>query len=107
MVQRSGWWAVLVGGLAGGTLDILFAISFAAYNGMAAERLLQVVASGALGQAAFSGGHATAAIGLLCHFLISYLCWFGMVTLKSITVWCLPKLIRRCSVIGQAMVLMK
>jgi hypothetical protein len=33
MVQRSGGWAVLVGGLAGSTLDILFAISFAAYNG--------------------------------------------------------------------------
>jgi len=39
MAQRSGWWAVLVGGLAGGTLDILFAISFAAYNGMPPLRL--------------------------------------------------------------------
>ena len=71
MAQRSGWWAVLVGGLAGGTLDILFAISFAAYNGIPAMRLLQSVASGLLGRDAYTGGGATAALGLLLHFVMA------------------------------------
>jgi hypothetical protein len=65
--------AVLVGGLVGGALDILFAISWAAYNGTPPLRLLQVVASGLLGQAAFDGGVATAATGLAAHFALSFL----------------------------------
>jgi hypothetical protein len=64
--------AIVVGGSIAGALDIAFAISFAAYNGLTPERLLQVVASGALGKAAFDGGTATAAIGLLCHFALSF-----------------------------------
>jgi hypothetical protein len=48
--------AILTGGALGGLLDILFAISFAGYNGLPPERLLQIVASGALGKAAFTGG---------------------------------------------------
>ncbi|MEO8002835.1 MAG: hypothetical protein ABI644_13250 [Arenimonas sp.] len=73
MKNRTVIWALLVGGTIAGMLDILFAITFAAYNGMAPDRLLQTVASGALGQAAFSGGNYTAAIGLVCHFALSYL----------------------------------
>ena len=71
MVQRSGWWAVLVGGLVGGALDILFAISFAAYNGMPPMRLLQSVASGVLGQGAYTGGGISAALGLILHFAMA------------------------------------
>ena len=71
MVQRSGWWAVLLGGLAGGALDILFAVSFAAYNGMPAVRLLQSIASGLLGRDAYAGGGLSAALGLLLHFAIA------------------------------------
>ena len=71
MVQRSGWGAVLVGGLAGGTLDILFAVSFAAYNGMPPMRLLQSVASGVLGRDAYAGGGLSAALGLLLHFAMA------------------------------------
>ena len=71
MIQRSGWWAVLVGGLVGGALDILFAISFAAYNGIPAMRLLQSVASGLLGRDAYSGGTPTAALGLTLHFAMA------------------------------------
>lgn len=65
--------AVLVGGAIAGALDITFAISFAAYNGLTPERLLQVVASGLLGDAAFTGGAMAAATGLLCHFALSFL----------------------------------
>jgi uncharacterized membrane protein YagU involved in acid resistance len=69
--------AVLLGGLVAGALDIVFAISFAAYNGTAPERLLQIVASGVFGEAAFAGGVSMAACGLALHFVISFL-WAGI-----------------------------
>jgi hypothetical protein len=75
--DRSGLWAVLVGGSIAGTLDILFAISFAGYGGVSPAGLLQTVASGLLGNAAFSGGIPTAALGLVLHFGMSYL-WAGI-----------------------------
>jgi uncharacterized membrane protein YagU involved in acid resistance len=69
--------AILTGGALAGLLDILFAIGFAAYNGLTPERLLQIVASGALGEAAFTGGAAAAAIGLACHFALSF-AWMAL-----------------------------
>lgn len=77
MKHRSVAWAVLVGGSIAGTLDILFAISFAAYRGMAPVNLLQTVASGLLGQAAFTGGISAAVLGLASHFAMSFL-WAGL-----------------------------
>ena len=65
--------AVLVGGSIAGTLDILFAISFAAFKGVGPVRLLQTVASGLLGDAAFTGGVPAAILGLAGHFSMSYL----------------------------------
>jgi len=67
---------VLLGGSIAGVLDIAFAISFAAYNGATPVRLLQTVASGLLGKAAFTGGLPVAALGLALHFAMSYL-WAG------------------------------
>jgi uncharacterized membrane protein YagU involved in acid resistance len=64
---------LLTGGAVAGALDIVFAISFAAYNGVAPVRLLQTVASGLLGTAAFTGGLATAVLGLVLHFGLSLL----------------------------------
>jgi uncharacterized membrane protein YagU involved in acid resistance len=69
--------AVLLGGAIAGLLDITFAISFAAYNGATPVRLLQTVASGLLGTAAFTGGVPTAALGLALHFAMSIL-WAGV-----------------------------
>lgn len=66
-------YAVLLGGSIGGALDILFAISFAAYQGATPVRLLQTVASGLLGSAAFAGGLPVAALGLALHFAMSLL----------------------------------
>jgi uncharacterized membrane protein YagU involved in acid resistance len=78
--------AALVGGFVAGALDIAFAISFAAYNGVAPIRLLQTVASGLVGNAAFAGGVPMAALGLALHFGMSLL-WAGvflaLVWLKS------------------------
>jgi hypothetical protein len=65
--------AVLVGGSIAGALDILFALTNAAVNGMVPQRLLQVVASGLLGEDAYAGGWPTALLGLVAHFTLSYL----------------------------------
>jgi hypothetical protein len=77
MNQRSGLWAILVGGSIAGTLDIIFAISFAIYNGATPIRLLQTVASGLLGKDSFTGGISTAALGLALHFGMSFI-WAGL-----------------------------
>jgi hypothetical protein len=98
MKQRTVFWAVLVGGTIAGALDILFAILFAGYSGMAAARLLQTVASGALGNAAFSGGIPTAALGLALHFALSYL-WAAVFLLA---VWVAPAVVYRPAVSGIA-----
>ena len=92
MQHRSMQWALLVGGGIAGTLDILFAMAFAAYRGgVSPARVLQVVASGALGEAAFSGGLPAAALGLALHFLLSF-AWAGQFL---IAVMRLPALTRR------------
>jgi len=63
--------AIVLGGLLGGAGDLLFAIAWAGINGMAPQKLLQVIASGWFGQAAFDGGWNTAAIGFASHFAIA------------------------------------
>ncbi len=62
---------ILGGGLVAGTLDIVNAIVFwRLYNGASATVILQSVAAGLQGKAAFAGGAASAALGLFLHFLI-------------------------------------
>ena len=80
----------------GGALDILFAISFAAYNGIPAMRLLQSVASGLLGRDAYSGGVPSAALGLLLHFAMA-IAFAGAFVLASRR---LPLLVRRPYIFG-------
>lgn len=63
---------ILYGGLAVGALDILKPIVFAAFRGVPASRVLQSVASGALGRSAYQGGLPTAALGLGFHFFIAF-----------------------------------
>jgi hypothetical protein len=62
---------VLVAGLAAGVLDIVNAILFwRIRSGVGAAAILQSVAAGLLGEAAFAGGAATAALGLFLHLAI-------------------------------------
>ena len=61
--------AMVAAGLAGGAADILTA--FVIYRPASPERILQAVASGLLGPASFDQGMTSAAIGLICHFVIS------------------------------------
>ena len=77
VVNRTWVVACLAGGVLAGLLDIVFAISFAGWNGTAPARLLQIVASGLVGTAAFSGGAGTATLGLLVHFALS-IGWAGI-----------------------------
>lgn len=63
--------AILIGGLIAGTLDITYACVHSYVRGRTPVRVLQSVASGALGQSAYQGGLKTAALGLFFHFLIA------------------------------------
>jgi hypothetical protein len=62
---------VLVGGLLAGTLDIFAAFVVYGLRGASPVRILQSVASGLRGPAAFRGGLSTAALGLGLHFFIA------------------------------------
>ena len=64
--------AIAVGGSIAGALDILFAISFAAYGGRTPVWLLQTVATGLLGKDAYAGGLPAAVLGLAGHFAMSF-----------------------------------
>jgi len=64
--------ALLWAGFACGVLDITAALVVYGFFGLKPMRLLQGIASGLLGPRAFSGGLATALLGLLCHFVIAF-----------------------------------
>jgi hypothetical protein len=91
MRQRSIPEAIVVGGLLGGALDLLFAVSFAASNDVAPTRVFQAIASGLLGKAAFVGGNGVSAFGITCHFGLSVL-WAA---LFAAIAWRIPVLARR------------
>jgi uncharacterized membrane protein YagU involved in acid resistance len=64
--------ALLAAGFVCGVMDITAAIVVYGRFGLKPMRLLQGIASGLLGQKAFSSGLATALLGLLCHFVIAF-----------------------------------
>lgn len=64
--------ALVLGGLAVGVLDLLDAVVFFGARGVGPVVILQSIASGVLGRTAFSGGAATAALGVLLHFVIAF-----------------------------------
>lgn len=63
--------AITLAAAAAGILDLGAATFLSLRRGMSIESLLQFVASGVLGEAAFRGGTAAALAGLLLHFLIA------------------------------------
>jgi hypothetical protein len=64
--------AILWGGLLCGVLDITAALVVYGYMGAKPLRLLQGIGGGLLGSRTYSGGIATALLGLLCHFVIAF-----------------------------------
>jgi len=62
---------VLAGGLIAGALDLTFAFLFYWPQGATPLRILQFIASGALGRGSFQMGLASAALGAFFHFFTS------------------------------------
>jgi hypothetical protein len=63
--------AILIGGCAAGFLDIMFAIVRNGTLGIPAMAVLQSIASGLVGKAAFHGGIPMAMFGLILHFAMT------------------------------------
>jgi uncharacterized membrane protein YagU involved in acid resistance len=61
---------ILTAWLVAGTLDLADAILWARLHRRPADRMLQFIASGAVGKLAFRGGAAAAALGVLVHYAI-------------------------------------
>jgi hypothetical protein len=57
--------------LISGVLDLTATSTLMRAQGVPVERLLQTIASGALGPSAFQGGRRTASAGLFFHFFIA------------------------------------
>lgn len=69
---RKPWVQVLAGGLVAGTFDITYASTFWwLKRGVLPMRVFQSVAAGLLGDASFTGGWATALLGLALHYFIA------------------------------------
>ena len=62
---------ILAAGLLAGVLDITAAFIVYGLRGASPLRILQSIASGLMGAAAFQGGAGTAALGALLHFFIA------------------------------------
>lgn len=71
MTARRFAFAALAGGFLAGILDIVYAFIWLGASGRTPVFVLQSVASGWLGRAAFSGGLGAAALGLASHLGIS------------------------------------
>lgn len=73
-----GWRMILCGGLAIAATDLVYCLLFWSSQGIAPMRLLQGIAAGALGRAAFHGGIATVLLGagfqwlIGCCFVLAY-----------------------------------
>jgi hypothetical protein len=88
--------AILLASIVAGTLDILAAISLHALRGVAPSRLLQAIAAGLLGPAAFDGGDRAASLGLALHFAIMTVA----VIVYYMASRLLPELARRWAIAG-------
>lgn len=65
------WRWILLGGIALGTLDILFAWAFWVPQGVPPLRIFQSIAAGLYGEASFGMGATSAWVGALCHYFIA------------------------------------
>ena len=70
--RHSSWQWIALGGLAFGTLDLLFACTFwGVLRDVGPDRILQSIAAGVQGKAAFEGGAGSAMLGAACHYFIA------------------------------------
>lgn len=62
--------ACIHAGLLAGSLDLLYVFVFHGLRGISPQRILQYIASGLQGPAAFQGGNVSAALGAAAHYFI-------------------------------------
>src|SRR5215470_19761382 len=63
---------IVLGGLSAGTLDAVDGVVAFGFKGMNPIQVLQYIASGLLGVAAFQGGLKTAGLGAVLHYFIAF-----------------------------------
>lgn len=66
------WETIFWGGLTAGVLDAVDGVIAFGFKGLNPIQVLQYIASGLLGPAAFQGGIPTAALGAALHFVIAF-----------------------------------
>jgi uncharacterized membrane protein YagU involved in acid resistance len=69
----TGFVAISAAALLSGILDLSATSTVMKAQGISLERLLQTIASGAIGKSSFEGGRKTAVTGLFLHFLIAFI----------------------------------
>ncbi|GAB3386750.1 hypothetical protein [Lysobacter fragariae] len=76
--RGNAWHWILVGGVVLATLDLCYVLPFSLLTrDIPPIRVLQYIASGALGKASFDGGWGTAALGVGFHYFIATLYVFA------------------------------
>src|SRR5262245_23097021 len=83
--------AALLGGLVAGALDIAYAFIAYGFRGVTPEQILQSIAGGLEGPAAYEGGVSSASLGAALHFGIAVAMAAGFVALGQL----LPALLKR------------
>jgi hypothetical protein len=63
--------AIVLGGILAGVLDLAFALTYYAIKGGKLLKVLQSIAAGVQGKAAYQGGAGAAALGVALHFVIA------------------------------------
>jgi hypothetical protein len=87
---------LIAGGIVVGSLDIIYAILFWSFRGVAPTRVFQSVAAGVLGKASFEGGINSALLGAALHYFIA----FSIVIVYWLAAKGLPLLTRHAVVCG-------
>jgi uncharacterized membrane protein YagU involved in acid resistance len=87
---------ILYGGLAVGVLDGLDALTFFGLRGVPPANIFQYIASALMGHAAYKGGAATVAFGVLLHFFVALI----LATIYYALSRRFPLLIRRAVICG-------
>ncbi len=94
--RAGGSRGILWGGLLAGLGDLTFAFVYYGLRGATPVRILHSVASGLVGARSFTGGAATAVLGLVLHFSIA----FGAATVYYLASRRIPLLLEHAAVCG-------
>jgi len=71
LARRNAVKAIVLGGGLAGALDLAFALTYYSVKGGKMVKVLQSIAAGVQGKAAYQGGVGSAALGVVLHFMIA------------------------------------